>query len=339
MSVLHVFDVFPILHAANNVPALASEFSRDCPVGGAKLLLRKISHILTNGEDVVCAFDSKSEKSIKCSYYKKGRKRVPEVMLQSELLYKFLTNAGVTCIKVNGLEADDIIYNVVNQSLKDYYTIYMYSSDYDLCHNIFKDRVQLRAVTQLSLNVHIGNFSDVLSRDKIRIPYNMITAFKVFCGDKSDEIPAFVSHDGINGRVFFNKLVDMAFSLDKPLPFKVLRSKELILKLAPLMGLNEEDIKVLKERCYLFYPIEKELDFIPTNIRSVNLNYYKQFVKAIGDKDSCTSLKCWDVDSKKLEQEIYEYGKAYKSGEYHVDNNLSLQELEIKNSSVFIRGL
>lgn len=343
MGSLHVFDVSPVLHAANNVAPLASDFTRDCPVGGMKLLLRKISYLLVNGESVVCVFDSKTERSIKFPNYKKGRKKVPEVILQAEALYKFLSNAGVCCLKINGLEADDIIYNVVNQSLKDYLNIYIYSCDYDLCHNIYENRVSFRAVTQQTLNVSFSNFSEVLSSvfadSKFRIPYNMVTAYKVFCGDKSDGIGSFTASDGTPGYVLFNKLVDFAFSLDKPLPFHVLRSKELILKLAPLLGLSESDIEIIKERCYLFFPFDKQLDFFPTNNRNVNLDYYKKLVRTIGDKDSCRLLNCWDVSSKQIEQELFEYGKAYKSGEFHVDNNLSLDELEIKNSSVFIRGL
>lgn len=339
MSALHVIDVHPFIYAAQSIPSLASETSRGCPVGGIKLLTRKITNLIKLGDSVVCCFDSKTMKSAKFPEYKKGRKKVPEVILQCQALYKFLSSAGVCCLKINGLEADDIIYNVVNKSLNDYSQIFIYSSDYDLCHNLMDPKVCLRPATQNSLCVSFNNFTSVISSIyDCDIPYNMITAYKVFCGDKSDGIKAFVSESGVKGSQLFRQLVDFSFQ-NGSLPINVLRSRGLVSKLSPFLGLSAGDLETIEKRCDLFFPIEQDIEFFPTNIRSINMSYYKKFVRTIGDKDSCRALNCWNESSPEIEQEVFDFGNSYKSGEFHVDNNLSLEELEIKTSSVFIRGI
>lgn len=339
MKILNVFDVNSILHAAQNVEVLATEKVRGCPVGGMRNLLRKISYLLSLGEYVVCAFDSKTERSIKFPEYKKGRKHVPEVVLQTEAIYKFLTEAGVCCLKINGLEADDIIYNVVNQSLEEFYTINIHSCDYDLCHNVLAGRVNFFSTNSLAMNVNANNFSSVLSDSKCKVPYNMITAKKVFCGDSSDGVGCFISESGVSGTEWFNKLVQVCFNGKNKLPWHILRSRVVIEKLSLALGLTENDLEVLKKRCDLFFPIERQLEFRPSNIKTINLSYYKGLAKSLGDKDSCRSLKYWEATNPSVDEQLFQYGNAYKSGEFHVDRNLSLRQKEIEKTAVFTRGL
>lgn len=340
MSVLNILDINSFLYTAHNVPELSSLSVRNCPVGGMKYITRKISYLLMRGESVVCAFDSRTNRKLLYPEYKKQRKKVPEVNIQSEFLLKTLTDAGVCCIKVKGLEADDIIYNVIEKEKNNFMSINIHSADYDLCHNVIAGKVNFFSVNRNVMCVNGNTFSEVLSNAEVRVPYNMITAKKVFCGDSSDNIGAFTSSDGRKGSMLFTTLVDLVFdNQTQALPVEVLRSRQLIETMINFMGFSEEDKVEIKKRCDLFYPIEQDIDFTPTNSKNINMSYYLGFLKSIKDIDSCKTLKYWGDSNKTVDEQLFQYGNAFKSGEYHVDNNLSLDNFSLEESSVFLRGL
>ena len=338
IGVLNILDANSFLHTAYNVPELNSLVVRNCPVGGLTYISRKISYLLNRGESVLVAFDSKTNRKITFPEYKKSRKRVPEVSLQSEALYKFLSNSNVCCVKINGLEADDIIYNVVEKELGNYDAINIFSSDYDLCHNVRAGKVNFFSVNRNVLNVTGSNFSEVLSTIDVRVPFNTITAKKVFMGDSSDNISSFSANNGKTGRKLYCEFIDLAFS-NGVLPYEILRSRELIETLAPFMGLYEEDIKNVKSRCDLFYPIVKDFDYTISTKGNIDLGYYSGYVKSIKDMDSCRTLKYFGSSNPSVDEELFQYGNSFSSGEYHVDNNYSLTDFSFTDSDVFIRGL
>lgn len=340
MSVLNILDINSFLYTAHNVPELSSLSVRNCPVGGINYVTRKISYLLMRGESVVCAFDSKTNRKILYPEYKKHRKKVPEVNIQNEVLFKTLTDAGVCCIKVKGLEADDIIYNVIEKEKSNFMSINIHSADYDLCHNVVAGKVNFFSVNRNVMNVNANTFSEVLSNTEVRVPYNMITAKKVFCGDSSDNVGTFTSSDGRKGSVLFTTLVDLVFeNQTDSTPVEVLRSRELIELMINYMGLSEEDKAEIKKRCDLFYPIVQDIDFTPSNSKNINMSYYLGFLKSIKDLNSCKTLNYWGESNKAVDEELFQYGNAFKSGEYHVDNNLSLDDFSLESSSVFLRGL
>jgi len=338
IGVLNILDANSFLHTAYNVPELNSLIVRNCPVGGLAYISRKISYLINRGESVLVAFDSKTNRKIAFPEYKKSRKRVPEVNLQSEALFKFLSDSNVCCVKVNGLEADDIIYNVVEKELNNFDVINIHSADYDLCHNVRAGKVNFFSVNRNVLNVTGSNFTEVLSTMDVRVPYNTITAKKVFMGDSSDNISSFTGSNGKNGRKLYEEFIDLAFG-NGVLPYEVLRSRNVIETLAPFLGLNEEDVNTIKSRCDLFYPIVKDFDYTISSKSNIDLSYYCGYVKSIKDMDSCRTLKYFGSSNPNVDEELFQYGNSFSSGEYHVDNNHSLDDFTFTESDIFIRGL
>lgn len=338
MSVLNILDVNSYLHTAHNVPELSSRVVRNCPVGGLVYVTRAVSYYLQKNESVVLAFDSKTDRKLLYSDYKKGRKKVPEVILQSEALLKFMTESNVSCVKVNGLEADDIIYNIVERELNNFDVINIHSADYDLCHNVRAGKVNFFSVNSNTMNVNGNIFCEVLSTQDVRVPYNMITAKKIFLGDSSDGISAFTSSTGKSASALFESLVDLAFS-NGALPFEVIRSRMLIETLLPFMSLTEDDIKELNKRCDLFFPKESDFDYFITDKSKLNMTYYLGYAKSLKDYDSCRCFNYNGSSNPNVDEELFHYGNSYKSGEYHVDNNLDLDDFSLSSSDLFIRGL
>ena len=157
-------------------------------------------------------------------------------------------------------------------------------------------------------------------------------------GDSSDNISSFSANNGKTGRKLYCEFIDLAFS-NGVLPYEILRSRELIETLAPFMGLDEEDIKNVKSRCDLFYPIVKDFDYTISTKGNIDLGYYSGYVKSIKDMDSCRTLKYFGSSNPSVDEELFQYGNSFSSGEYHVDNNYSLTDFSFTDSDVFIRGL
>lgn len=334
MDVLNILDVNSILYTAENVKDLASSVSRGCPVGGMKLLLRKISYYLSVGESVICAFDSPTDRKSIFPEYKKGRPGNDKVKLQNDILIKVLREAGICCLKENNFEADDLIFSAVEKCKKDFSQVRIHSTDKDLCHNIDYGKVSLFTVNSTTCNVNFNTFSSIL-----KIPFNTITPYKVLCGDSSDSIGTFVSESGIPSKKIFDNFVDVLANKTQYSP-ELWRHRVLLEKLGPFAGLTQNDMIEIKKRCDLFYPRLSQKEIVPSNLRTINHKYYYGLVNAIGDYDSCKSLKCKGQEVEELNQLIYDYGKSYSRGEYHVDNNLSLDtDLTIDTSNVIIRGL
>ena len=338
---LDIIDVNSVLHSAQHVKAISGDRVRGCPVSGIKLITRKISYLLSTHSHVVCAFDSKTTRKVIMPEYKSGRKKNPEVILQAKLLYELLTKAGVTCIKMNDMEADDIIFNLVEKYRPVCIEINIHSGDMDLAHNIIDGRTRLLAVNDRSLNISAANLVEVISDVDIRIPSNLITAKKIFLGDTSDTIDPFVSEDRRTGKVLFNQFLDVIkkYELYEP---SVNRTKEIFdVITVDALNLSAKDLEVLSKRCEIFYPRVKDIVEEPCNIDQIDFEYYKSMVKSLKDFDSCRTLIYSGESNTSVDEMLFDYGNRFKSGEFHVDNNLSLEEDPYKfdDSSFFIRDL
>lgn len=337
---LNIIDVNSIIYSAQHVGSLSADRNRGCPVGGIKLLTRKLSYLLANHAHVVCAFDSRTSRRVIMPEYKSNRKRVPEVILQNELVIDFLSKAGVTCIKMNDMEADDIIFNLVEKYRPVSYEINIHSGDMDLAHNIIDARTRILAVNDRSFNVSYDNFSEVLSDVDVRVPLNLITAKKIFMGDKSDTIDQFVSTNGRNGKTLFKQFLELVASNDAYDP-NMNRLREFFEILIGAMDFTDSDLELLSKRCDIFYPRQAEIIETPCNIDDIDLNFYKTMVKSLKDIDSCRTLVYTGPGNDEVDNQLFEYGNRFRSGEFHVDNNLSLESdpFEFESSSLFIRDL
>lgn len=344
MTYLDIIDVNSVLHSAHNVPHLGSDRVNGCPTGGLVVLFRKVSYLLSSGHHVVCVFDSSTDRKIILPEYKANRVKVPEVILQSELAYKLLTDLNISCIKVNGFEADDLIYNICNIYGVVTPRVYIHSSDADLAHNVINTRIEVLPVNSNSYMINYNNFVEVFSEEDFRLPKNMITLKKVLLGDKSDNVKPFTSENGMTGRKMLKRILELTESCDAYDP-ELNRTRGFAEIMFGELGLTEKDLETLSKRCDVFFPKECEVSDLvdPVEIKAVNISSFAGTLRAIRCFEGLRSL---DLNasispSTRVNEILMDYGKRFRSGEFHVDKDLSLHNdlFNIDDSSVFIREL
>lgn len=140
-------------------------------------------------------FDSKSKRKEESSDYKSNRHSslVDLDRAKISLAKQILTSAGYNTYQLDGCEADDLVYTLVQKHKDDFDITYIYTPDLDLCVNISSDnkvvlqRYKWNKGYQL---INAANFSSLmLSELKCNIPFNCILLYKATVGDKSDNIP------------------------------------------------------------------------------------------------------------------------------------------------------
>lgn len=341
---LDILDVNSILHSAQNVESLNKERSYGCPTGALKVLFRRIAYLLSAGHHVICAFDSKTDRKIIMPEYKANRVKFPEVILQSDLAYKFLTDLNISCVKVNGFEADDLIYNICNKYHMKVPRIYIHSSDKDLAHNIVNTRVEILSVNSNSLNINFGNFVEVFAEHDFRTPKNMVTLKKVFLGDSSDNISPFSSYNGVSGVKLFKRVLESVKEYNVYDPM-INRTEEFADIMIDSLELEESDNEELRKRMKIFFPKEMDCSELvePVNLDSISELHLASVLKSMNCIEGLRSLNLrHSVNSNpNIDEALREFGRRFKNGEYHVDKNLSFDNemFGLDDSSIFIRDL
>lgn len=335
---IHIIDVHAFLHTACNVSTFSDKTQSNFPVGGLHFVMRKVTAELAVGNSVVLTFDSKHGKERINSDYKGNRTKNPKVISQAEYLYDLCMKCGIQCY-IGGAEADDYIFNICEQYKKDEYNqVFIHSCDYDLCHNVNEDNVFFRTINRNTLNVDYSNFSQVFST-KQKVLFNTITAYKVFCGDKSDNMKPFTAEDNTKGSKIYADYVDNIISLNKVIPSYITRSRELLEMFIKNTNFSDKDRGTLKKRMDIFYP--KNLQhrypdgFSVSKKSDVNLALLAKHLLCIRDYTSLGNLKIGanNDDIVDLTDNLYELGKRFKSGEYSADKNLSFNTSNYFNKS------
>lgn len=181
------------------------------------------------GHDVVMSicFDSKSKRkdgeTSEAKEYKANRHSVLvdedyENILEIQSIFDRI---GYNTYKVEGIEADDLVHELVKYKNEFGFT-FIYTPDADLLVNVQNKVVVERYKTgQGYTRVYLDNFSEILSKEfKCTMPYNAITLYKCTCGDKSDEIKGIPKF----GPKAFDKLVN--YLTDKGVDWSVAESPE-----------------------------------------------------------------------------------------------------------------
>lgn len=139
----------------------------------------------------VC-MDSKTErKNENCEYKANRENKLNENEYDDmEDVRNMLLNVGYNVIKVDGYEADDIIYTLVNSfDMSDKCVIY--TNDSDILINV-KDNVSVDLYNSHSGTQYVSmNNFEQFTRNKFKsekFKYNMIMLYKALVGDKSDNV-------------------------------------------------------------------------------------------------------------------------------------------------------
>lgn len=336
---LVIFDVSPFIYSAMGIDKYRNDTLYDFPVGGIKNLLKHVSFVLRSYGDVVLCFDSRSFRKDINPAYKAGRQKNPLVYAQLDLLYEVLPKCGIVCLKEEGLEADDLIYNVVEANQSEYLVIEIMGTDYDLTHNVAYTNVLFRSITTQVHSVSPSNFTTAIIPGK-KLLYNTIAAYKVFCGDNSDSIAEFKgTNPNITGELLYNKYIKLISNLN--LEPKVLRSRALLEKFIAKCGnvLTDVDRMKLKINMDLVYPRVIQGDFKQVTIRKgMNLAPLQSVLSTFEDK---VSLKSLDLKINSIDTTIVNKMKimaqGLKTGEYSIDNNRPFRDVGINTEVVNLK--
>lgn len=337
---IELFDVSGYLHSPIG-SSWGSKTRSMFPVSGMDFLLRKITAELRLGSNVALAFDSFNKRhGHPKDGYKANRTRKPEVVAQSEFLYRHLMKLGVACYR-GVYEADDYIYSLcesLNTPELGYSVITINSSDYDLCHNIDESHVVFKTINTLANNVNSATFSSVLRTQWEDEPvlFNTISAAKVFCGDKSDNIPRFIAKDGTKGIEYYRAFSNIVRTQLYDKPSAVKRHRKILESFINQVITNTEDLAVLKSRMDRIYPKDARVNGQPlksSGFADIDMQGLCDLCKVIGCSSGVYSLSKLGINPqsedelKSLSDDLYKFGLDYTNGVFQADMNINIKTL------------
>ncbi|GAA0101678.1 5'-3' exonuclease H3TH domain-containing protein [Paraclostridium bifermentans] len=343
MSTLCVYDVSTFVYVGNYAKDVYAEKLLGFPVRGIYYMNKYLAYDLSQGNDVVLCFDSKSFRKKLYKGYKSNRINNPEIWAQIDFLYEYYNRIGIVCHKVDGYEADDLMFNVVEHNRSKYSEIVVYGTDYDLCHNVcFKTRFE--SINSITNSVDYRNFKHAVVKDAI-IPFNTITAYKVFMGDNSDTVNMFKGEraSGATLYKYYLKAMEQAVGSD---PMIIRTRKALQLFLDKIRNdLGEADYKQLMTRMDIFFPAVVDEDKYDVNFseasnrKNIDLAKLGEYLSNLVDN---RSLKHLGMKSKGFKPEVRDdirrRAKDLSTGAYAVRNNISTSPCVRMDSESFFVG-
>lgn len=322
------------------------------PVTGVRYLLKSICSSLAQRRDIVLCFDSKLDgNKYTNTDYKAGRPKIHAVYSQMDFAYTMLSDCGVICLKAPRQEADNLIYNTVEENKDKYDIIRIFTTDYDIAHNVMSNVTMYGANSKTNIVTKDNFHSSIVPGEYIH--WNSISAYKVFNGDKSDNIKPFTSEQGVSGHELYPDFIKVISSIlnaqqgtdtEDHIEF---RSPDL---LKGYLGtqkhrLTDNDIKKLNSRINLVFPEKNNLfDYsLVSNVTNVNMDKFLDLIIMLQDRSSYQTLVRQPLVIRSLnENEIkifQKYSKGLSSGSFAVDNTLSFSTQFSDTSSVNIKGI
>lgn len=334
MAVLNIYDVSSIVHFGNYAKTNLAFYNMN--IKGIRTLAREIALALSTGSDVALAFDSRSFRKDILDCYKKGRRENREVDAQIEIAYDIFMKAGIPCYKVDGMEADDIINWIVKDMSSKYNEIIIRTNDRDLAHNV-KPGVVIKELSKTDgFIINKNNFSIILSNDNYHVPYNTVTAFKLFNGCSSDKIPRFKG--SVHSGRLFRDFLEFLKENDLMQKYNVMTSpKAVAVFINKRNDLTEDDKKELFKRIRLVYPAEKpkDLEFKPVGKSGIRNREFAEILTMCKENNG---LKCMKYKRQEISEGLIEHMKRYgddvKSGAFSVDRNLEVDPTVISDTEI-----
>lgn len=343
MSIINIYDVYGFLKTAKFKQNLYPIESSGFPVGGIHYLLRHLISDLMERESVVCCFDGQgSEKSFgRVEGYKANRKKDAWVLVQADFLFDFLRQCGIPCYRGYG-EADDHIFSFIeaNKSLLNKgIKMRIHASDWDLVHNVDERGVSYYTCNSNTSNVCYSNYSEEVGLCDEPIMFNTVTAYKVFCGDRSDNVGTFTSENGIKGIDLYRSYKNALNATGTYISGAVSRSRELLEHFVSRINLTENDLIKLNKRMDTFFPrnlISKVGEYKYVYKEEVDLLKLFKYCLALRDFNCVKIIKNNykfsvaddDEDISDYKAKLYDLGLEYKNGTYQSDRNIKFNQNE-----------
>lgn len=337
---LSIFDISGFLHGGNY--GYSSFKVAGFPMGGVKYALRNIVIEGLVKDSVAICFDSSTNRKDLIPTYKTGRDKTNqhEIFAQADLLKDILDECGIATLKVDGYEADDLVYSLVEKYKGEFNFIRIFTNDADLAHNV-TPRVWIEPSTSQGNMINFNNFSTSIVKGK-DILVGTSTIYKVFCGDNSDRIPAFVSQAGVHGSVFYQNIVNFCKTKLPNNPF-VATKREFLNTIINAFGsaLSEKDKEVLQVRAEVFYPRKYDGELPITRFKQYKFTRLFDLLTICGEKQLLRNLGYTDkyeVSDSYVMDKIKSLSKLVDSGAYGGRKNLGFATSTEDYQSIELRS-
>lgn len=295
---IRIIDVSAALKAGTE-----NTFGRDAtykgiPTGGLYNLATHIANSFLNSDTIVLCWDERTNRRDFLPEYKSSRNPDNAQRFARKMSYEYLKRSVPNSFKQVGYEADDLaaslIHKYVNKEVC--HSFDLYTTDYDWAHNIKND---FQRLVPLSKNVGLvqkGNFKDFFSVANCDVPFNSITAYKLFTGDTSDGVPV-IKLDDTSPEKMFNDFIHFCdknefayYDVDSMVSFIVEIEDKV----------SSEVFQEILNRCEVLYPriIDLTLDFTP-----VDISMFKRYCSLIGARSVCKRLGIDMIEDMGEEQE------------------------------------
>ena len=324
---LKIFDVSWFLHYGSKSIKTRDYAFAGYPMGGIKFLVSNVLQELITYSDVICCFDSRTNKHVFMPEYKMNRPREAYIQNQAQYIYNMMMKCGICCYKVDGAESDDLIYSSVKKYRTIFHEITCYSNDRDIAHNVFNN-VKVSAACDGGMDITPSNFSFAVQTGDV-VEYNTISAYKVLIKDSSDSIRLFRSESGLNGREIYSKYVlwgqeTLKDNFKRP----YLYADESIFRyFLNTLNLSEKDMTELDNRIKVVFPKEFPDVPAPSNRESLILDNLSKLLTVLSDDIylSRLSLKKCPLSSEEF-NEFKVNAEVLRDGTFAVDNDLPVHD-------------
>ena len=341
MNELHVYDISAMVYAGNYTGREWFGY----PVGGIQYVLNRIAVAVASYDWIVPCFDSPSFRAKIYPKYKSGREKHPEIYSQIETLYEGLQHCGIKCEKYDGYEADDLIEWAVAENYERFVRgVEIVGNDRDLCHSL-RNNVIFRTTNSAMTDVSQNNFSTSIQKG-VKVPYNTVSAYKVFCGCHSDAIPSLKIKKGVSSRALYELWCKVCGGPANLCRRAVGANPETVRIFCKKSGLfTDDELKEVDNRIALIYPAEKPTDLViePTKCSEVDKDALARMMNLYGAKDAVRCIKrrveSLTDDDKKI---LKDKAQVLKTGAYAADNNLECRARSVRSQCIdldaFSRG-
>ena len=331
---LAVYDMSAYVYTGMRIEKYAKETVRGFPVGGIVYFLRSLCLHLSNNNHVVATFDSRSKKKDVYPQYKSGRQGKsggPDnyVIAQLEFLQQWLPSIGIPCLKVEGFEADDLIYTTVEQHKEHFVRTTTFSSDIDITHNV-DFNVDFEPVNSLVNKVTLNNFKDAVEPTAKVMP-NTISAYKAIHGCVSDDIPAFACN--IPNAALYKGYCDYLMQQAGGNYPNLAYTRDVRVFAAYVGTLQDqigpEKFKELVTRAYVTHPLlVPDLNIIPANLVDIQKDKLQRLLCCLREYPSLRTLKMQYSDMTKEEEDLFfSLANKLRTGEFAVDRGLKVSNV------------
>lgn len=332
---LAIFDISPFIYTGMKSEEGRSKNQYGFPMGGISYFLRELTVELMHYRDVLVTFDSRSFRKDVYEHYKGQRKSDGDrvaVSMQVDYLFNVLQEINIPCYKAEGMEADDLVFSAVEALKNEYSMISIFSSDYDLTHNV-DDTVKFISANRNVNNINVRNFRDGVERGK-KIMLNTISAYHAFCGCDSDNFPAFKGENGVTGWQLYEAFCEFMRLRSRDLHKNPL-AVEAFVKNAGQLGfdLSENDIEFLLRNIKLAFPVKTEgISYVGRSYQNIDMDLYARLLSHCNDRGSLRACRKQFHPMTEREKEFFRSeGKKLSTGEYAVDNNLPVNDDTIES--------